>query len=145
MVKFKKASFLPLLIHIGPAIFHCNMGEETSSIAHHVTLHMLFLTEVIEFWRLLPIADNSWLKFKKKHCFCHLQCISHIGSAIFYWNMDEQICSMADHVAQHVYFLTAVTEFWLLSVIADKQVNLQNYTSKATSHGMLPTCIVSMQ
>ena len=61
-LKFKKALFLPLLGHIGPAIFHCNMGEETVSIAHHVVLHVLFLNEVTEFWQLLPIADNPWLK-----------------------------------------------------------------------------------
>ena len=73
MVKIlKRTSILSLRSHIGPAIFHCNMGEETSSIAHHVALHTLFLAEVIESWQLLPIADNSWLNLKKKTPFLPL-------------------------------------------------------------------------
>ena len=89
-----------LLGHIGSDIFHCNMGEETGSVAHHVAVHMLFLIAVTEFWQLLPIADNSWLKFKKKTPFLPL--IGHIGSAISYWSMDDEIYSLADHVALHV-------------------------------------------
>ena len=38
-------------------------------MAHHVALHIQFLTAITEFWQLLPIAHNSWLKFKKKNVF----------------------------------------------------------------------------
>ena len=93
------------------------MGEETDSVAHHVAPNMLFLTAVTEFWQLLPIADNSWLKLKKQHKFLLL--LGHIGSAIFHCNMGEETDSVAHHVAPNMLFLTAVTEFWQLLPIAD--------------------------